>query len=288
MVTHLLTSKTLRTFAALACTASTGAVLAADPHLQRAAVVKPAAISDVTLARAVLTAFDADPSLRNVNILVSVVDRGAVIGGPVSSEAIRKRAEEVVRSVRGIESVKNTCFVDADPDPLLRAVAERMKPGATNPSGAALPGVSIPPGAADGYIPAVPALPPTDLVAAAPGKTVVAQHPNLLGAPVAGVLGAPTVPGAAAKVQPVAPIVPSTPGALTGGAGTRPADVLATVAAIRAADARFAKLGVEARPEGRFLVVGAAAKASDVWAFAAEVRKVPGVARVAVDPSLVK
>ena len=56
-------------------------------------VAKPVTISDVTLARAVLAAFDADPVLKDANILVSVVDRGAVIGGPVNSEEVKKRAE---------------------------------------------------------------------------------------------------------------------------------------------------------------------------------------------------
>ena len=36
-------------------------------------------------------------------VVVSVVDRGAVIGGPVSSEAIRKRAEEVARQALGCD-----------------------------------------------------------------------------------------------------------------------------------------------------------------------------------------
>ncbi len=290
MFTHLPTSKTLRTLAGLACVAGTvvaGTLYAADPR-QNAPVAKPVAISDVALARSVLTAFDADPVLKDVNILVSVVDRGAVIGGPVNSEELKKRAEAVVRTVPGIVAVKNTCFIEADPDPLLRAVAERLKPDAKHTATAPLPGVSIPPVAADGFIPPVPTQPPTDLVAVAPNKTVVAQHPNLLGTPVVSVLGAPVRPGVVVKVQPVAPIAPSTaPGVLTG-SSTKPADILSAVAAIRATDARFGKLAVEMKPDGGLFVTGAVAKTADVWAFAAEVRKVPGVVRVAVDPNLVK
>ncbi len=289
MFTHLLTSKTLRTLAALTGLASEGTLFAAKPLPPAAPVAKPVAISDVALARAVLTAFDADPALKNVNILVSVVDRGAVIGGPVSTEELKKRAEAVVRAVPGIESVKNTCFVEADPDPLLRAVADRMKPGAKQTGGAVLPGIAIPPTAANGFMPPVPAQPPTDLVAITPEKTVVAQHPNLLGTPVVGVLGAPVLPGPAAKVKPVTPMVPSTaPGALTGSTSGKPADILAAVAAIRANDARFAKLAVELKPDGGLFVTGSVATAPDVWAFATEARKVPGVVRVAVDPNLVK
>ena len=287
MFTHLLTSKTLRTLAALACAACTGTSFATEPLPPAAAVAKPIAISDVTLARSVLAAFDADPILKDANILVSVVDRGAVIGGPVNSEEVKKRAEAVIRAVPGVESVKNTCFVDADPDPLLRAVADRMKPGAKPTPAAPLPGVAIPPAAADGFIPPVPPQPPTDLVAVGP-KTVVVQHPNLLGAPV-GVLGAPVIPSATAKVQSVAPIVPSTaPGALTGSTSGKPADILATVAAVRAADARFAKIAVELKPDGGLFVTGAVARPADAWDFATEVRKALGGGRVAVDPNLVK
>ncbi len=214
MFTLLLTSKTLRTLAAFACVAGladAGALTAADPLppaapvTQPAPAAKPVAISDVALARAALAAFDADPLLKDVNVLVSVVDRGAVIGGPVHSEELKKRAEAVVRGVPGIESVKNVCFIEADPDPLLRAVASRMTPGA-KPAAAPLPGVSVPPAAADGFIPPVPPQLPTDLVAINPGKTVVVQTPNLLGAPVVGVLGAPVAPAApnaVAKAQPL-------------------------------------------------------------------------------------
>ena len=78
MFTHLLTSKTLRTLAALACAACTGTSFATEPLPPAAAVAKPIAISDVTLARSVLAAFDADPILKDANILVqSVMDKGS-------------------------------------------------------------------------------------------------------------------------------------------------------------------------------------------------------------------
>jgi hypothetical protein len=306
MITHLSRLLTLRTLAAAAClgiTAAAGALLAGDPPATPvatppAAKAKPVAISDVTLARAVLAAIDADPVLKNVNLIVSVVDRGAVIGGPVTTEEVKRRAEVVVRSVPGIESVKNTCFVQADPDPLLRAVAERMKPGAQPTSVAALPSVAIPPAAPDGFLPPVPPQPPSDLLASAPAPgTVVAQHPTV---PPLGVLGAPVAPagpGAVAKVTPLPPVasptptpaLPTSPGSLTGTTTTaKPADLKAAVAAIRKNDARFARLLVELKPDGGLFISGWSAKAADAWDFATELRKIPGVARVAVDPQLVK
>lgn len=286
MFSHLLTSNALPALTALACLAGSGQLFAADPLPPAAPVSKPVAISDVSLARQVLAALDADPVLKDVQLLVSVVDRGAVIGGPVASEDVKKRAEAVVRAVPGIESVKNTCFVDADPDPLLRAVASQMKPGVKPTGPAPLPGVAVPPTAADGFIPKTVPTAPTDLVVVNPNKTVVAQHPNVLGAPV-NVLGAPVSPRPTGN-----PVLPPSgmpaPGALTGTTSAKPADVLAAVAAIRAADPRYAKLTAEMKPDGGLFVTGTVTKAEDAWDFASAMRKVPGVARVAMDPNTVK
>src|SRR4051812_14780184 len=98
------------------------------PHLFAAAAVgliaalapaaDPTRMSDVILARSALTAIDADPQLREVNLIVSVVDRVAVVGGPVASAEVGKRAETVVRGVSGIADVQNRCFVQEKPDPL--------------------------------------------------------------------------------------------------------------------------------------------------------------------------
>ena len=309
MLSHLSRFVTLRALAGASCLAvfgTAGALVASDPlppaaPVAPAAPAKPVAVSDVALARAVLTAIDADPVLKDINLIVSVVDRSVVIGGPVATEEIKKRAETVVRGVNGIESVKNVCFVQPDPDPLLRAVTERMKPGAKPTGVAALPGVALPPSAPEGFLPPVPAQPPSDLLAGAP-KPVETLRPTLPVAPVVNVLSgpvAPVGPGAAAKVSPLpsvapapesaAPTFPTAPVALTGApATTKPTDVQTAVSAIRKADARFARLTVESKPDGGLLVSGWSAKPSDAWDFAAELRKVPGVVRVAVDPQLVK
>ncbi|MBN9118199.1 MAG: BON domain-containing protein [Planctomycetes bacterium] len=302
MLSHLSRFATLRTLAgtaALAVVGTAGALFAGDllPPASPAAMppAKPVAISDVALARAVLAAIDADPVLKDVNLVVSVVDRGAVIGGPVATEEIKKRAEAVVRAVTGVESVKNVCFVQPDPDPLLRAVTERLKPDAKSTGVAALPGVALPPAAPEGFLPPVPPQPPSDLLAGAP-KPVEALRPSLPSGPAVSVLGAPTAPGgsgAAVKMVPQpttgpAPL-PTAPGALTGSAvPAKPTDVPAAVAAIRKGDPRFARLTAESKPDGGLFVSGWSAKPADAWDFAAELRKLPGVVRVAVDPQLVK
>ena len=152
-------------------------------------------LSDVMLARSALAAIDADAELKGVNLVVSVVDRVAVIGGPVATTRQAKRAEEVVRAVPGIGSVKNTCFVTPVPDPLLKAVADRL--GSTLPE---RPVMAELPGVLTGTIPPPSPFPPggaatdTNRVAAKPG-TVTAMRPPLsvesgfLGAPVGVVRG---------------------------------------------------------------------------------------------------
>ncbi|MBM3983419.1 MAG: BON domain-containing protein, partial [Planctomycetes bacterium] len=188
MFAHPLRSKLLRTLAGVSCLALLGAAgaLVAQPPAP-AKPTAPVAVADVTLARAALAALDADPVLKDVNLIVSVVDRGAVVGGPVATDEIKKRAEAVIRGVPGIASVKNVCFVQADPDPLLRAVAERMK-GGTKPGSAPLPGVALAPTAPEGHLPALPPEPPSDLLAGAPNNSVVAQAPAL---PPVRVIGGP-------------------------------------------------------------------------------------------------
>jgi hypothetical protein len=273
MLTHLSRSKLLRRVAGAAClvvSGAAGALIAQQPAEPLPAPLtapvaptpvapapRPVAIAEITLARTVLATLDADPVLKDVNLIVSVVDRSAVIGGPVTSEDVKKRAEAVVRGVPGIESVKNVCFVQTDADPLLRAMAERLKPGAQSDTTPPLPGVALAPAAPAGFLPGVPAEPPRDLLALKPNT--VAARPAL---PPVSVLGAPVAPagsGTVAKVSPLPtitppapPALPTTPGALTGS-------------------------------------TTAPAKPTDLGAAAIEeLSKLPGAGRIRVDPALVR
>jgi hypothetical protein len=271
MFAHLLPPSLFRALAAAGCLAVAGAPgNSADPVPPTA---KPVALSDVALARDALLALDADPVLKNVNLIVSVVDRSAVIGGPVTSDEIRKRAEAVVRAVPGIAHVKNTCFVDADADPLMRAAAARLK---APPAPDALPVLPlvVPPSAPPGALPAFPPVAPSDLVALKPTNEVVVQRPPL-GPPV-GLLGAPTA------------IAPAKAGAVAPGALTASADLLAAVAAVRKSDARFARATVEPKPNGALFVSGWVAEPVHALALAEKLRELPGVKLVVVDPVLVK
>ena len=117
------------------------------------------------------------------------------------------------------------------------------------------------------------------------GAGVVFQHdllsvhePQTLGAPVGGA-GKTNTPATAPPTPPA-----TAPGVLT--ATTPPApvrvtDVLAAADEARKAEARFAKLTVEMR-DGVLVIGGSAPQPSDAWDFAAKLRTIPGVTRVAV------
>jgi hypothetical protein len=273
----------LRALAVLAGCGVLGSARAAEPLPPAApldtvvAARLPSPHPDVVLSRTVLTALDAEPDLRGVNLLVSVVDRVAVISGAVGNARQSLRAEQIVRGVPGITDVRNTCFVSVGPDPLLKAVADRvgsnLPPRPVMPQ---LPGVltntpqpvSPFPGPSPGGE-LVPAL--------APGEVVVARRPpatgeGFLGAPVAGASGR----GNVATESPPTPPKPAVH--LT---GARAAELLAAVREVKASEARFAHLMVEQR-DGVLLIGGRAPLAADAWDLAQKLRSLPGANRVVV------
>jgi BON domain-containing protein len=227
-------------------------------------------LSDVVLARAALSALDGEAELRGVNLVVSVVDGVAVIGGPVPSTAIAKRAERVVRAVEGMKEVRNTCFVSSGPDPLLKAVA--AKSGSNLPP---RPVMGELPGVLSGPAPVSP-FPPNTLVAAGDSNsTVVARKPALGNGSTMNVLGAPVGPATTAAP----PVPPSTaPGTLTSATA---GGVLAAANEVKKSEPRFTNLTVDL--QGGVLVIGGTApKAADAWDYAQKLRQMPGVSRVAV------
>jgi hypothetical protein len=242
---------------ALAGLAAFSAAPAADP------VRSAPAVSDVVLARSALSAIDADPVLREANLLVSIVDRVAVVGGPVRSAEHGKRAEAIVRRVPGIVDVKNRCFVQDVPDSLLQAIS--AKP-ATKPAN--LPGVVASPrtGQVEEFAP--PLAEPVVAKVEPTGKPVVALRPMNPGD---GVLLPPVE--AAPK-----PMGTPAPAVLTSG---RTAEAMTAAEALRKAEARYAGLSV-AFANGTFVISGRAARAADAWELAQELRRIPGVPRVAV------
>lgn len=250
--------------AVLSLTAGAVLVAAGAGLVSRGRAADAAPIDDVALARAALAELDADPGLKDCNLVVSVVDRVAVVGGPVATTAQKDRAAELVRRVPGMREVRNGCFVQAGTEPLLRSNLSAKRPPPELPPVV----ISLRPSATAEVAP-----PPADLVAAAPvERSVVTRRPtnpgeNLLEAPVA---SQPAVPGAAS---------PYTPGVLA----ARPA-FADSVETARRSDARFAGLRAEFRDGGTVVITGTARQPSDAWDFAELVRGVTGVARVAVGP----
>lgn len=232
-------------------------------------------LPDVVLARSALTALDAEAELKGVNLVVSVVNGVAVIGGPVPSAAIAKRAEQIVRKVEGMKEVRNTCFVSSGPDPLLKAIAEKTG--------------SLPPRPIMGELPAIlgnPSTPPMSpfpqggkVVIGNADSTVVARKPALSSSGAAGLLGAPVGPAEPNTSSPVIPPASAAaPGQLT---GSTAGGVLAAANEMKRTEARFANLTIELR-DGTLVVGGSAPLASDGWDFAKKIQHVPGVSRVVV------
>ncbi len=266
---------------ALAGTFAFSAAPAADP-----ATLRSPAISDVVLARSALAALDADPVLREVNLLVSVVDRVAVVGGPVASADRGKRAESIVRRVPGIVEVKNRCFVQDSPDPLLRAMSDRYPATARRVQTSDLPGVVASPktGVVDEF---APALGENNLAMVEPAeKSVVARRPmnpgdSVLLPPVGSQGGTPA--GSTVPPAPAGSTVLPAPAVLTGASS----NALAAAEATRKADRRFAGLTLSFA-NGTLVIAGSAARVADAWDLAQELRRLPGVPRVALGAVEVK
>ncbi|MBA4190872.1 MAG: hypothetical protein C0467_23030 [Planctomycetaceae bacterium] len=236
---------------------------------QVAADVSPR-LSDVVLARTALTAIDADPELRGVNVVVSIVDRVAVIGGPVSGARQSKKLEDLLRSIAGIADVRNNCFVSAGVDPLQGPLADKIASSLPQrPTLYDLPGPLT--GTVGPSTPNWGAGGSNTMVAAAnPTNTVVVRKPTAE----SGVLGGPVSPAGPTAVSVGSSPVPGT---LTANRG----DVMAMAATVRKTDSRFAQLVVEMR-DGTLVISGAAPHAADAWDFAEKLRGAPGVTRVVV------
>lgn len=258
----------------LAFTALAGLIaFSAAPAAENSARATAPAVSDVVLARSALNAIDADPVLRDANLLVSVVDRVAVVGGPVPTVDHGKRAEAIVRRVAGIVEVRNRCFVQDVPDPLLRAMSSRP-PASVKLTD--LPGVVPSPktGQVEEYSPALGA---NSLAAVGPTeKSVVARRP--------------ANPGDSVLLPPVgatSPVPPKAAPAASGVLAGRTADALSMAESIRKSDRRYEKLTVTSS-NGILVVAGVASRVSDAWDLAQELRRIPGVPRIALGSVEVK
>jgi hypothetical protein len=226
--------------------------------------------SDVVLARSALAALDQVPELRGINLVVSVVDGIAVIGGPVPSPVHAQRAEQAVRAVPGIRDVRNTCFVSQGPDPLLRAVTDKSWTE-QQPRSWEVPGVW------ERQPPVSPF--PLHSVARGPDtkKTVIARRPAEALPGGQEVLGAP-VPPQSPSALPARDVPLVAPGTLT---ATGRDDPLTIARQLLHSEPRFAQLHIEFR-EQTLWISGSVRRPDDAWELAARLRQIPGVHRVVV------
>jgi hypothetical protein len=229
------------------------------------AAAPPASATDSALELRARSALAADPQLTGLALIVSVVDRIAVVGGPVPDAAAAARVEAAVRAVPGLAEVRVECWAPtAGEDPLRRLVADRLR-------GDERPPLALPPRPAPDPSPPLLALaPPRPPEEPRPTGTVTVQRivappalADLLMAPVAG------------GVLPMPAVTTPPPAVPTSAPGSVP-----TVPALRR-DPRFAGLTVGWRSDTA-VIAGRAARHADVWAFADAVRRLPGVGRVVV------
>lgn len=237
---------------------------------------------DELLAFQAKAAIAADPALTQVNLFVSVVDRVAVVGGPVPDAATAYQVERVLRGVPGLTEVKVRCWVALRDD----RFGERVRDAMSHPP-TTLPPLVYP--AAPGKLQVDPRLMAWNPGSSSRTGSVVAQRPSQ--PPLAGFLLDPVVAGAK---QPT-PLIPELP--MPGGADTVPnippqgvpvspvansASVLEQqIGRLRASDPRFGWLTIRL-DAGTATVSGHAARVEDAWDYAAALRKIPGIDRVIV------
>ena len=226
----------------------------------RAAVVSAALLAgpaaaqppDVALEQRLARALAADPRLGRLT--VSVLDRVAVVGGPVPDPAARQAADAIVRSVDGLAAARLNVWVPLAADPFVERVKSRLEPApppvvrAVSPPPSDLPPLALP---------TWPALPPPRPTA--PDPVVVerqADRRGWLSPPMVG--GGGTIPPADVPVMPPA-----------------------RFARLTAADPRFRRLTVRVDAAGTAVIGGDGDPAAG-WELAAVLRHQPGVTRVIV------
>jgi len=233
----------------------------------------PPRFQDMVLARSALTALDQVQDLRGINLVVSVVDGIAVIGGPVPSSAHAQRAEQAVRSVPGIRDVRNTCFVSQGPDPLLRAVTDKNWTEQP-PHPREVPGIWR-------QQPPVSPFPLHNHQNMAhrldANTTVIVRRPAEALPGGREVLGPPVLPPASTTL-PTRDVPLVAPGALT---ATERYDPLKAAWQLQRSDPRYARLHLEYRDQTLW-ITGSVRQADDAWELATRLRQIPGIQRVVV------
>jgi hypothetical protein len=252
--------------------------------------------SDGLLRKKVSDALAADPTLARVDLVVSIVDRVAVIFGQVPDQAHIERVNAVVGKVPGLTAVKVHCWAmaPAATDPFAERLAGQLKGDAkplppANTNGTPIPPLTLPaPRLGSAAPPGLAAKPSfADDQASRVAAKVAMDRPGGFGpmseflldpVPVA---RRPARGGAIAKADPAQayPTIPPSSLPVKPVSDVRPATD--RVAEVRAADPRFAGLAVQVQ-DGTAVVARKPGRGKDAWAFAEALRTVPGLTRVIV------
>jgi hypothetical protein len=210
--------------------------LAADP------VPTAATAEDPELNRAAYSALQRDEELADLNIGVRVLRDGTAVLWGTATSAEAAKAEALLKTLKGITKVVNTCDPAGAPDPLVARVeagvraaptAEPAKPAPAKPEVAK----------AD---PSLPAGAPVSRQTTTVGKPRVARSPS---------------PEPAAKLLDLAAASPQVD--------------YAAVERVRRGDAKFARLTFDLR-DGRVVIGGSAADPAAAWELARKIAPLVG------------
>ena len=248
--------------------------------------------TDELLAYKAKSAINADRNLAGINLSVSVVDRVAVVGGPVPDQATADRVEAVLRNVPGLARVTVRCWVESPAD----RFADRVSAELTDPS-PAVPPLAYPsrPGdlradpTAYAWNPGAGTLPDPKAVVvrrqSRPAMEGFLLDPVVAGTsrPRSATIPELPMPDRAGDVTPYPTIppqgVPTTPGSAD--PRENGSTMAVQVGAIRDSDPRFGWLTIRL-DAGTAIISGRAVHKSDAWDYAAKLRAVAGIDRVIV------
>jgi len=231
----------------------TAAVFGASAGLQQAAETAPPlpekklTFRDIQLSVHARRALADDPDLAPANLGVRVQDNVAVLWGPVSSEALKRRAVDVVKKVKGVFTVKDADVYIAAPTVVVEAST---------------------------LAPPHPPEAPTHTEAASPPEPVsesvgvLTARPAVEAPPVEVVLRAPLPLGNAGPAQTVSAAPPD--------------GLAAAVEQARRAEDRFRQ--IDCRLAGDVVILRAGSgRGEDVMAFARAISRLPGLARIVIE-----
>lgn len=202
-----------------------------------------AADADNDLTLKLRAAINAVPELRASNLMISVQDGVAVIGGAVPSVASIEDLKHIASRVPGIHVVRVNCWSTAPEEDAVQAAVRAKLQGASPPAAAQAPPLPM----------AAPLL---------AGRSAYSPVPPPAPPAPAGPPQFPTIPS---------PRVPVTPAQ----------DVAAAVETVRQTNPRFHHLQVGVHA-GTVQIQAAPEHAAAAWELAALARRVPGVDRVIV------